>query len=344
MLNSYQNKKIHILFILCEQMLSTSLSLPIEMLRAAEASSRQGKHRHRQLHITTASLDGNAVTTLAGLTIQPDQSITALTGEQPTDQQTYDHIYLPALWRNPRPIIRRHATLLHWLRGQYENGAIISAVGTGCCFMAEAGLLDGKAATTHWHYFDQFQRDYPAILLQRQYFITQAGNLYCTASVNALADLTINFIQRIFGRPIASTVERHFFHEIRRSYEANSFEDNHNRQHPDEDVVQIQIWLQDNLHKTIALPQVAAQFGMSVRNLSRRFKSATGQTPLQFLQEKRLNCAKDLLQTSNLSIAEIAYRVGYQGVSHFTQRFKKSMATTPRDYRATVRAKLFSTE
>jgi transcriptional regulator GlxA family with amidase domain len=216
-------------------------------------------------------------------------------------------------------------------------------VGTGVCFLAEAGLLDGKAATTHWHYFDQFQKDYAAVQLKRQYFITQAGNLYCAASVNSLADLTVHFIQRFFGKMIASHVERHFSHEIRQAYETSGFFEAEKNRHPDEDITQIQIWLQDNYQRDILFPQVASRFSMSVRTLNRRFKNALGQTPLDYLQEIRINTAKDLLKTSNLSISEIADKVGYQDTGYFTTLFKKKLATTPNAYRDTVRAKLFST-
>src|SRR5690606_25608064 len=184
------------------------------------------------------------------------------------------------------------------------------------CFLAEAGLLDNKAATTHWHYFDQFQKDYPKVQLIRQYFITQAGNLYCAASVNSLADLTVHFIQRLFGKEIASHVERHFSHEIRKSYESSGFFETAHNPHPDEEIIQIQIWLQDNYHREILFPQVAARFGMSVRTLNRRFKSALGQTPMDYLQEIRINNARDLLKTSNLSISEIADKIGYQDAGY----------------------------
>jgi transcriptional regulator GlxA family with amidase domain len=229
------------------------------------------------------------------------------------------------------------------LQKEYQNGALISAVGTGCCFLAEAGLLDGKAATTHWHYFDQFQKDYPLVQLKRQYFITQAGNLYCAASVNSLADLTVHFIQRLFGKEIANHVERHFSHEIRRAYEASGFFEKEHNLHPDEDITQIQIWLQDNYHRNIVMAQLEEKFGMSTRTLNRRFKAAVGISPLDFLQEVRVNIAKDLLKTSNLSIGEIVDKVGYQDVGFFTDLFKKHLAATPMAYRETVRAKLFST-
>lgn len=332
----------NITFILLDNMLATSATLPSEMLLAAQSVADKAKKLHGGLqnpppvNIRTASVTGESVMTRSGLRWQPDNVLAEVANNQ--------IIYIPGLWRNPRPLIQQNNALLEWLKQEYQNGALISAVGTGCCFLAEAGLLDGKAATTHWHYFDQFQKDYPLVKLKRQYFITQAGNLYCAASVNSLADLTVHFIQRLFGKEIANHVERHFSHEIRRAYEASGFfEQEHNR-HPDEDITQIQIWLQDNYYRDINMNQLAEKFGMSTRTLNRRFKAALGISPLHFLQEVRINIAKDLLKTSNLSINEIVYKVGYQDTAFFTSLFKKYLATTPVAYRETVRAKLFSAE
>lgn len=327
---------IRVHFLLCERMLATSSTLPMEMLLAAEsaAQSKLPDEQRHALDIKTISLTAAPIATRTGLMWQPDTTI--------AHKPSSDLIYIPGLWRNPRPVVHKHRETLEWLREQYQNGAIISAVGTGVCFLAEAGLLNNKAATTHWHYFDQFQKSYPQVQLKRQYFITQAGNLYCAASVNSLADLTVHFIHRFFGKTIASHVERHFSHEIRQAYETSGFFEAEKNPHPDEEITQIQIWLQDNYQREILFPQVASRFSMSVRTLNRRFKNALGQTPLDYLQEIRINIAKDLLKTSNLSISEIADKVGYQDTGYFTSLFKKKLATTPNAYRDTVRAKLFS--
>lgn len=328
----------HLTFLLCDKMLATSSTLPMEMLLAAESrmQSIPPGDRRKRLNITTAAVGPEPVTTRTGLRWQADSPLSEIART--------DIIYIPGLWRNPRPIVKRQPEILAWLQRQYQNGAIISAVGTGCCFLAEAGLLDGKVATTHWHYFDQFQEDYPAVQLKRQHFITQAGNLYCAASVNSLADLTVHFIQRLFGKDVASHVERHFSHEIRKSYESTGFFEAAHNPHPDEDITQIQIWLHDNYHREILFPHVAARFGLSVRTLNRRFKAALGQTPLDYLQEIRITTARDLLKTSNLSLNEIADKVGYQDTSYFTTLFKKHLSITPNAYRETVRGKLFSTD
>lgn len=321
-------------FIVVEDMLATSITLPIEMINLAANAATGRRLKVPPLNIASVAVNKDPVATRSGFSLHADYSIQQVAHT--------DMVIVPSLWRNPRPIIYRHPEIIQWLQQLNEAGSTLIAVGTGVCFLAEAGLLAGKAATTHWHYFDQFQRDYPEVDLKRQYFITQSSNIYCAASVNAIADLTVHFIHRTYGKEIASQVQRNFSHEIRKSYESSSYYDSNYRLHPDESIVQVQIWLQDNAGKTIVLSEVAQRFDMSVRSLNRRFKSALGKTPLQYLQEIRIDSAKDLLQTTNLSISEIAYRTGYQDVSYFSALFKEQMAVTPSAYRATVRAKLFS--
>ncbi len=323
-------------FIVVEEMLATSITLPIEMMNAAASAARARTHQKARLNIASAGVTRDPVNTRSGFSLTPDLCL--------DDIRSTEMVILPSLWRNPRPIVRRNRKLVEWLRKQNERGTILIAVGTGACFLAEAGILNGKAATTHWHYFDQFAHDYPEVQLKRQYFITQSGNIYCAGSVNAVADLTVHFIHRTYGKEVASHVQRNFSHEIRRQYESTSYYDDKHRYHPDEDIVQAQIWLQDNCQKEILLKSVAEKFDMSVRTFNRRFKNATGKTPLQYLQEIRIDMAKDLLQTSNLSVSEIAYKVGYQDMGHFSSLFKKLLSTTPSDYRTTVRAKLFTAD
>lgn len=339
-----QNKRwvgfimLNVTFILCQQMLATSLTLPLEQLHAAEAMAQShqppSKHKKSSLNVRFASVDGAPVSTHTGIHFAADCTL-----EEATEN---DIVYLPALWRNPKRVMKANAALLPWLQQQFENGCLIAGVGTSCFLMAEAGLLNNKPATTHWHYFDEFHRRYPLVNLKRQHFITQAGNLFCTGSVNSLADLTIHFIQRYYSRTIASHVERHFFHEIRRAYESSvSYQDSADA-HPDEDILQIQIWLQDNYGKEINLQELAKSFDLSVRTFNRRFKAATGLSPLNYLQKIRLENAKDLLKTTNLSIGEVMFKIGYHDTAYFHALFKKHHGTTPGQYRTTVRAKLFS--
>lgn len=321
-----------ITFVLIDRMLSTGTVLPMEMWRCAQSHSL-ATGRPSQLQLQTASMDGAPVTAYSGFQLTADTSIDKVANS--------NTIYLPALWRNPRPALCRSAPLLDWLRTQTNAGAAISAVGTGVCFVAAAGLLDNKPATTHWHYFDQFASDYPRVNLKRQYFITQADNLFCAASVNALADLTVHLIKQHYGLTTANHVQRNFSHEIRRPLEEISYAADAVHRHPDEAVAQAQTWLKRHCSEEIRLSGTARQFGMSMRSFNRRFKLATGQTPLQYLQTVRVEMARELLQSSNLPVNEIAEKVGYQDMGHFAALFKKFLSITPSEYRATVRAKLF---
>ncbi|MEQ4467283.1 GlxA family transcriptional regulator [Enterobacter asburiae] len=339
-------------FVLCERMLSSGLSLPIEMWKAAASSylAEQKTTSHADTHkpekspfrlcrpesilkVNTIGINSEPILTHSGFSITADTTLAA--------DRHYDVIYLPALWRNPRTVVRQQPELLEWLTEQAARGTSIAAVGTGCCFLAESGLLDGKPATTHWHYFKQFSRDYPAVKLQTKHFLTQADNIYCAASVKALSDLTIHFIETIYGKRIATHTQRTFFHEIRSQFERQCYSEE-NKPHPDEDVIQIQIWIKANCASDISMQSLADMAGMSLRNFNRRFKNATDMSPLQYLLTTRIESAMTMLQSTNLSIQEIANAVGYQDIAHFNRQFKHKTTVSPGDYRKTVRAKMFS--
>ena len=162
--------------------------------------------------------------------------------------------------------------------------------------------------------------------------------------MNALADIIVHFIAQTYGRAAAQNVERNFSHEIRKPYEEQRYLEGAVDRHPDELVAQIQFWMRTNLSSEMNLAQLAAQFGLSQRSFTRRFKAATGSRATQYWQQLRIESAKDLLASSNLSIQEIAYHVGYQDQGHLTRLFKHDLALTPKDYRAMVRKKLFSQE
>lgn len=329
---------LKVVFLVCENMLSTSVTLPLEQLRsAASLALATGPLRDRhtnKLESQLVSCDGNTVTCHSGLPLQANSKA--------ADISEADIIYLPALWRNPLPILRNNSFIPEWLQAMHQKGTILAGVSTGCYFLAEAGLLDHKPGTTHWHYFDNFARRYPLVELKRDHFITKAGNIFCTGSVNSLADLTIHFIQRYFSNDIATHVERHFFHEIRKAYGGSRSFLEMESAHADEEIAQVQLWFQEHYHQNFSMTDVAQNFKLSPRHFNRRFKKATGKSPLEYLQDFRIETARDLLRTSNLSVNEIMLRIGYMDAAHFNALFKKAMGIAPRQYRTTVRAKLFS--
>lgn len=326
-----------IAFLLYPRALLSSITLPTEMLNAADHVYRSHGHHQTCLHIKVATPDVQPVTAPDILPIHPNCRLDDLSDD-------IDLLYLPALWRNPIPVLKRCHQIIPLLRELASRQTLICAVGTGSCFAAEAGLLDHRPATTHWYFMEAFSRRYPNVQLKRQHLITRAGNLYCAGSINSVADLTSHFIERFYDAGIARQVEAHFSPEIRRSYRQHGFIEGEANHHHDEVIIDAQQWLHDHVTTTAALGALAHQLHMSQRTLNRRFKRATGVSPGRYLQQLRLDHARELLRDSNLSVTEIAAKVGYQDVGYFSTLFRVQMAQSPTEYRKSVRGKLFSME
>ena len=332
MIDRSRHSRLRIGFVLTPGMLATGTALPYEMWLAAADRRRAERRADGRIELRLIAALGDE-REYGRLAIRADCQL--------ADAGCFDVVYLPALWRNPATLRRRLAPLNAWLIEQYEGGAQIAAVGTGVSLLAGTGLLDGLAATTHWYNFERFERDYPAVDLKRQFFITQAGALYCAASINSLADVSVHLIERSFDRATAQHVERNFSHEIRRTYEEYRYMDGGLAPLADEVVVEAQLWIEANVAAQITVAELATRLGVSVRTLDRRFRQASGASPRAFWQQRRVRLAKELLEKTNLTIGEIAYRVGYQDAGHFSRLFERELSVPPSQYRQTVRAKLF---
>ncbi len=335
------DRVIRVVFLSYENAISTSITLPMELFKAAETLAKSKPYRSNKLPIKlsmhTASIDGNPKSTHAGLEINNNLAL--------ENVEEADIVFLPGLWRNPFPVIKKNYAIIEWLKAMHDNNHTeLIAVGTGCCLLAEAGLLDGRIATTHWYFFDRFRKRYPNVKLQENHFITQSGRLYCTGSVNTLADLTVHFIENYYGPELSFEVERHFFHDVRQNYRKLALVENAGETHHDELILEAQTLIKSSFSEELDSDGLARKFGMSRRNFDRRFKSATGSTPLRFIQTQRMDDARELIKNSNLTISEIMYKVGYQDSAHFSSLFKKQHGITPRQYRTTVRPKIFKFE
>lgn len=318
------------------QALATSITLPLEILQAA---SEMASVKHRgvsQVRLILAAPDRKQVKLGSGVVLKPEVAF--------ADLPPLDLLLLPAIWRNPLPALTAAGDWLQWLRDQAEKGTRICSVGTSSFLLAEAGLLDGRPATTHWNYFDQFTQRYPAVDLKSRHLITQSDNIYCVGSVNSIADLMIHIVEEWFGSQIARAVENQFSPEIRNRFSAAAYQNEADSSHHDELVAQAQQWLQSNITAPLSITRLAQKLRLSSRTLNRRFKRATGMTPLSYLQSLRIAEAKDLLRHSNLSVGEIAWRQGIHDVSYFSQLFRKYSGMSPLKYREAVRGKLFNPE
>ena len=313
-----------IAFIAYDNCLASSVSLASEMISAAIDAQTSAT---RELMPLPGIYGSRRKIRCAG-------GIEISTQAHPKAIASPDIIFLAAIWRNPLSVVRKQQYLIPLLKRWADNGTNICAI--------EAGLLDQKAATTHWTQLDKFKQRYPAVKIQKDFLITRSDNIYCAASINSIADLMIYFIESLHGKKIAQKVEANFSPEVRKSYATSLYIDQERKSHSDEDIVRLQHWMRENFKQAISSTNMAQMMDMSVRTLNRRFKLATNSTPNYYLQQLKVEYAKALLKNSNLSIGEIAQQCGFCDASHFSSVFKRFMAITAGDYRSAVKAKLFS--
>lgn len=323
-----------ICIIILPNMLTSSVTLPLEMFHAAFAQAKTQRLLNSTPAIDFIAHEPTSVQTDTGFHISPTTTFSSFHGKP-------DLILIPGLWRNPFRHLNQQQALYEFLQ-QHLASSKICAVGTGSSFLAQAGILNDRPATTHWHYFSQMEKRYPQVKWKRQHMITQSGNIFCAGSVNSVADLAVYFIQEFFNIAISKKVEQQFSPEVRQSYQQKLFSDQQNSLHQDELIIQAQNTISQRLFQAINFEQLAHSLDISPRTMQRRFKRAIGLSPLQYQQQLRMEHAKTLLSDSNESIEGIALLLGYGDSSQFARIFKKHHQQSPQEFRQSVRGKLFS--
>ncbi len=223
--------------------------------------------------------------------------------------------------------------MLDWVKFHNQNGTKIAGVCTGVFLLAEAGILNGKKATTHWALADWFQKKYPEIILTPEKIITEDGNTICSGGGSAGFDLCLYLIERYCGQKIATRCAKFLLLERSRDFQTPFTMFNHQKNHKDSDIIKAQEWIENCFHKNCQLDDIAAHVGMSIRNFKRRFKKATGDSPLVYLQRFRIDAAKEILEKKNSSIGEIAHQVGYDDMGFFRKLFVRHTGVSPSIYR-----------
>ncbi|MCH8552343.1 MAG: helix-turn-helix domain-containing protein [Natronospirillum sp.] len=320
-------------FVALPRTLATGITLPCEMLQAAAQLAQARGFSGPTPAFQVLAQDGLGEQVAGGLHLRAQGHWTELLA--------CDHIFVPPLWGNPLPMLRRFPDLVANLAQAARRDIPIVATGTGVCLLAESGTLDQRVATTHWYYFSRFTQRYPQVLLRPRQSITWDRDIFCAGSVNALTDLVLYFIRTWYDEDIMGVIERHFSHEVSRTLSQPYYRLG-GLQHDDEDIVAAQAWLLDRLDKPFSLQQLAQAVGLSSRTLSRRFVNATGESPKQYWLQLRLLRAEEMLRETNLSVQDIAELLGFSDASYFIRLFRQRAGVTPNDYRRVSRAKQFS--
>jgi transcriptional regulator GlxA family with amidase domain len=224
--------------------------------------------------------------------------------------------------------------LYPWLRDQYERGAIVAGVCAGAGLVAEAGLLDGRAGTTHWGVAEACRRRYPDVHWQPERLITESERVLCSGGVYASVDLSLYLVEKFCGHTVSVETARALLLETPRTWQNGYAAEPPDPVHDDARIRAAQEWLFQHFTETIRIESLADHAGMSPRTFTRRFKLATGETPLGYLHRLRINAARHLLEDDLKTIRDIALAVGYDDVAYFRRLFRRYAGASPRDYRA----------
>lgn len=223
---------------------------------------------------------------------------------------------------------------LAWIRAQYKAGVQIVSLCTGAFLLAATGLLDGKKATTHWACERLFRDRFPNVQLQHEQMITQDGALMCSGGASAYQDMTLFLIRKYYGDAVAHRCAKAVLVDLDRHTQLQYAHFNPSRQHQDKAVHHAQDWLQQHASEHFTVADLACQANLSERQFKRRFKQATGESTLAYIQAVRVEMAKVVLETTNTTIERVAASSGYEDVRFFRQIFKRHTGVSPTEYRA----------
>ena len=273
--------------------------------------------------VSIASADGQPIKATNNVLIQPHCGI--------ADIEQTDLIVIASATYIEK-ILEKNPELVPWIRGQYGRGAHVASICTGVFLLAETGLLDGKSATLHWGFTELFRQKYPRVNLKQDQMFLDQGRLYCSAGVNAGLDLSLYLVEKLCGRQTAVQCAKTMIldkgREIQTPYDCFLF----SRDHGDSKIIGVQKWLEQHHTQAVDYDRLAGKYGMSRRSLERRFKQAAGVTPLGYLQQLRVETAKQLLEEGSRTFSEITGLVGYEDISFFRKIFVRLTGLRPKEY------------
>jgi len=278
----------------------------------------------------TISFDGKPVRTIGDIRLAPDGSSETL--------QHPDLIFVPGIRGNDLREMDRSVRRLstQWkdaLIDHYGRNGYLAAACSGVFVLAEAGLLDGRVATTSWFLSRHFQSRYPRVRLAREMLFTNEERIFCSAAFSACFNLGHEIVAEFLGPRAALSLARVMFVDVNRTAQMPYANLLHGIKHNDDLVLRAQAFLLNDIRRALDLERLADRLHVTSHTLNRRFKKAIGETPLSFLQNARVERAKRLLETTNVSLDQIVCRVGYEDASSFRRLFVQTTGVSPREYR-----------
>lgn len=245
-----------------------------------------------------------------------------------------DLIVIPAIHGDFKKALADNAAFLPWITDQYNKGAELVSFCIGAFFLAATGLLKGKQCATHWTSVNEFRAMFPDVNLVDDKIITEEDGIYTSGGAYAYLNLLLYLVERYAGRDIAVLTAKAFMIDMDRVSQSPFLIFQGQKAHTDEPVKKAQEFIENNFEEKITVDQLASMLALGRRNLERRFKKATSNTVVEYIQRVKMEAAKKGLESSRDNVTEVMYNVGYTDTKAFRTTFKKITGLSPAQYRS----------
>ncbi|TKC04255.1 GlxA family transcriptional regulator [Pedobacter frigoris] len=250
------------------------------------------------------------------------------------DVEKTDLIIIPAIDGEMQSALEKNRDFIPWIVKQYSQGAEIASLCLGAFLLASTGLLNGRKCATHWLAENDFKRMFPDVQLVTQKIITDEQGIYSSGGAFSYLNLILYLIEKYAGREIAVLSAKVFAIELDRENQLSFTIFQGQKGHEDECVKKVQEYIENNFSEKITIDQLADMQALGRRNLERRFKKATSNTIVEYIQRVKMEAAKVSLESSRENVNEVMYKVGYTDNKAFRTTFKRITGLSPIQYRS----------
>ena len=249
------------------------------------------------------------------------------------DAEKTDLIIIPAIDGEINSALEKNQEFIPWIIKQYKNGAEIASLCLGAFLLASTGLVNGRKCATHWMAANAFRQLFPEVELVTEKIITDEQGIYSSGGAFSYLNLILYLIEKYAGHEMAVLSAKVFAIEIERDSQLSFTIFQGQKEHEDESIKKAQEFIEKNYQDKITVEQLTTMLAIGRRNFERRFKKATANTVVEYIQRVKMEVVKKGLEASRKNVNELMYDVGYSDIKAFRTVFKKITGKSPIDYR-----------
>lgn len=258
-------------------------------------------------------------------TVHPDRLLTEVTEA--------DIIFIPALFGDMETAIALNKPMIPWIVEQHKKGAEVASLCVGAFLLAATGLLNGKKCSTHWSYTEEFSKLFPDVKVQPGSIVTEEAGIYSSGGANSYWNLLLHLVEKYTSRQTAILVAKYFAIDISRNSQSVFAMFKAQKTHQDEAVKMAQEIIENRIEDKLTVEELAEEVAVGRRSFERRFKEATKNSVLAYIQRVKIEAAKRSLENSRKNVNEVMFDVGYTDTKAFRNTFKKITGLSPVAYR-----------